>query len=339
MTNTTPIAPDLATRYMGLSLAHPFIAGASPLAARLDTLEQLQAGGAAAVVLHSLFEEQITESTSGRIHGVDRQDDPALAPLVAAFPPLDAYPLSADAYIAHIRAAKKRLTIPVIASMNGMAGGAWLRHAELLAEAGADGLEVNFYDVNTDIDRSAESVERNIVSAVNVLKQQLRIPVAVKLSPFFTTFGHFATRLSDAGADALVLFNRFYQPDIDLEAMTAVPSLRLSTDSELPLRLRWLAILSGRVRSSLALTGGVNSWRDGAKAILAGADAVQTTSAVLRDGPTVFRGLVDGLRAWMGERQVASLADIRGRAALAHGSDIAFERASYIRTLYQGTRA
>jgi dihydroorotate dehydrogenase (fumarate) len=331
-----PAMPDLSTVYMGLRLKHPFIAGASPLGANLDNIKRLEDGGAAALVLPSLFEEQITENTTGRIHGIDRFDDPSLATRVQAFPALDDYPLTPDAYLEHIRRAKAAAGIPIIASLNGTAAGAWLREAKLLEEAGAAGVEVNFYNVASDFTLSAEAVEGSILNAVATLKRTLRIPVAVKLSPFFTTFAHFASRLSDAGADALVLFNRFYQPDIDLKLMAAVPSVKLSNDSELLLRLRWLAILSTRVNASLALTGGVASWQDGAKAILAGAHAVQTTSLLLRKGPAAIGPLVDGLREWLSSQQLPSVAGIRGRVNLGSETNaLAFERASYIRTLHQ----
>jgi dihydroorotate dehydrogenase (fumarate) len=329
-------SPDLSTEYMGLRLKHPFMVGASPLAARLDNIKRLEEAGAAAIVLPSLFEEQITEAATGRIHGVDRLDDPALGRRVGAFPSLDEYALSPDAYLAHLRLATAASSIPIIASLNGTAAGAWLREARLLEEAGAAGLEVNFYNVASDFTQPADAVEGSILSAVSTLKRSLRIPIAVKLPPFFTTFAHFAARLSDAGANALVLFNRFYQPDIDITRMIAVPGVKLSTQAELLLRLRWLAILSNRVSASLALTGGVASWEDGAKAILAGAHAVQTTSLVLRDGPQAFGALVEGLRGWMIAQQISSVSSIRGRADLTTEADaIAFERASYIRTLHQ----
>jgi len=328
--------PDLSTEYMGLHLKHPFMAGASPLAAHLDNIRRLEDAGASAVVLPSLFEEQITEASTGRIHGVDRFDDPPLAARVRAFPTLEDYALSPDAYLEHVRRAKAAVSVPIIASLNGTAAGAWLREASSLQDAGADGLELNFYNVSADFTQPAEAVEGSILNAVMTVKRSLRIPVAVKLPPFFTTFAHFAARLSAAGADALVLFNRFYQPDIDLERMQAAPAVTLSTDSELLLRLRWLAILSNRIPASLALTGGVATWRDGAKAILAGAHAVQSTSLILRGGPEALAGLIGGLRAWMIDQNIASVASIRGRVNLASDADaIAFERASYIRTLQQ----
>ena len=327
---------DLSTEYMGLHLRHPFIAGASPLSAHLDTVRHLEDGGAAAIVLHSLFEEQITEAQSGRIRGMDPLDDPAFARRVASYPAAGDYPLSPDQYLEHVRKVKAATSIPIIASLNGVTAGAWLKHASLIQDAGADGLEVNFYEVVTDLSVPAETVESGIIRAVHDLKGALHIPIAVKLSPFFSAFANMASRLSAAKADALVIFNRFYQPDIDLDALTAEPHLELSTSSELRLRLRWLAILHGRISSSLAVTGGVETSADGAKAILAGADAVQVASALLRNGPAYLQQLSDELRLWMESHEITSVSACRGRLSLQQTHEAsAYERANYIRTLHQ----
>ena len=335
-TASTSNGIDLSTEYMGLHLRHPFIAGASPLSAHLDTVRRLEDGGAAAIVLHSLFEEQITEAQSGRIRGVDPLDDPAFAPRVASYPAASDYPFSPDQYLEHIRTVKAATSIPIIASLNGATAGAWLTHARLMQDAGADGLEVNFYEVITDLSVPAEAVESGIIRAVHDVKSALRIPVAVKLSPFFSAFANMANRLSGARADALVIFNRFYQPDIDLDALTAEPHLELSTNSDLRLRLRWLAILHGRIKSSLAVTGGVETAADGAKAILAGADAVQVASALLRNGPAYLQQLSDGLGRWLESHAIASVSACRGRLSLQQTNEAgAYERASYIRTLHE----
>lgn len=328
--------PDTTTSYLGLRLAHPFMAGASPLSAHLDSVKRLEDGGAAAIVLHSLFEEQITESESGRIHGVDPLDDPALARHVDMFPPSREYPFTPYEHLEHLRRVKQAVRIPVIASLNGMGRGAWMRHAEHLQQAGADALEVNFYEVVTDVNVSAEGVEGDIVRAVLDLKGSLRIPVAVKLAPFFSAFANMAKRLDDAGADGLVIFNRFYQPDIDIDALTAGPSLELSRSAELLLRLRWLAILHGRIRPSLAVTGGVETWQDGVKAVLAGAHAVQMVSALLRNGPEHIGSMCAHLFAWMERHHVSSVDEMRGKVSLKTTVDPRnFERANYIRTLHR----
>jgi dihydroorotate dehydrogenase (fumarate) len=328
-------AVDTSTRYLGLTLRHPFMAGASPMSAHLDSVRRLEDAGSAAIVLHSLFEEQITESQSGRIHGMDAHD-PRFASRLAPFPPTSEYPFSPSEHLEHLRKVKAAVAIPVIASLNGIAAGAWLKHAVQFEQAGADALEINLYQVVTNPAVPATAVENDIVTAVFDLKRALRIPVAVKLSPFFTAFAHMAGKLDKAGADGLVLFNRFYQPDIDIATLTAAPALELSTSAELLLRLRWLAILHGRVGASLALTGGVETWQDGVKGILAGAHAVQMVSALLRHGPQHLGVMVEKLQAWMEWQHLSSIDEMRGRGSLLLSPDAsAFERAHYIRTLHR----
>ncbi|MBS1816855.1 MAG: dihydroorotate dehydrogenase-like protein [Acidobacteria bacterium] len=324
---------DLSTTYLGLALAHPFMAGASPLSDQLDVVRRLEDGGAAAVVLRSLFEEQITFHTGGKI----RQRDPNEAEFAAAlahFPDADAYSLTPDGYLEHLRRVKAAVSIPVMASLNGTTSEAWIRFAARLPEAGADAVEINMYDVISDPRRSALAVETELRDLVLELKRAVRIPIAMKLSPYYTAVGHLAHRLDEACVDGLVLFNRFYQPDIDLTTMTIGPRLELSSSAELPLRLQWIALLHGRVRASLALSGGVSQPADGIKAVLAGADAVQMVSAVLRDGPSKFAAMRDGLRAFMNERGFTSVAQMKGHVSFANAEDpMAFQRAHYIRTL------
>ena len=230
------------------------------------------------------------------------------------------------------------MKIPVIASLNGTTGESWLKFALSIEQAGADGLELNMYEVATDPDQTAMAIETQIRDVVVNLKRSVKIPVAVKLSPFFTAFGHFAHQLDQAHADGLVLFNRFYQPDIDVRELAAVPHLELSTSAELLLRLRWVAVLHSRVRASLAVTGGVATPTDGIKAILAGAHAVQMVSAILRHGPPYFMAMREGLARWMESKQFTSLDEVRGRVSLWKSTDpSAFERANYIRTLQSWT--
>jgi dihydroorotate dehydrogenase (fumarate) len=323
---------NLTTTYMGLELAHPFMAGASPLSAHLDTTRRLEDGGAAALVLPSLFEEQITMAQTGRIHHMD-PFEAEFAEVLAGFPIPDHYAVLPDDYLEHLRRVKAAVRIPVIASLNGNTAESWVRFGTSIEAAGADGLELNVYEIVSDPRRSSAAIESDLRSVVIELTRTLKIPIAVKLSPFFTALGHVAHQLDAAGARALVLFNRFYQPDIDVNTMLAVPQLELSTSAELLLRLRWVALLRRHVRCSLAVTGGVATPTDGIKAVLAGAHAVQMVSAVLRHGPGYFGVMRQGLEQWMSAKRVQSLAEVRGRADGTSATGSLFERANYIRTL------
>jgi dihydroorotate dehydrogenase (fumarate) len=324
---------DLSTTYLGLRLASPFVVGASPLSDHLDTVRRLEDGGCAAIVLHSLFEEQISRRYTGRIHHMDPLDR-QFAAVVSYFPEPASYALGPDEYLEHIGRVKAAVKIPVIASLNGTTAEAWLKFAKLVEQAGADALELNIYEVITDLDRSAAAVEHGLKQIVKDLAPELVIPLAVKLSPFFTAFANVARDLDAAGARGLVLFNRFLQPDIDLRHMAVWPRLELSSSDELLLRLRWLAILHGHVTCSLAATGGIATPNDGIKAILAGADTVQMVSAILRHGPSYFTLMRDELRRWMESCEFAAVTDIRGRLSLAKTeAPSAFERAQYIRTI------
>ena len=324
---------DLSTSYLGLRLPHPFTTGASPLADNLDAARRLEDAGCAAIVLHSLFEEQISEADTGRIHRMDALD-PKFAEILSYYPTAESYVWDPDEYLEHLRRTKAAVKIPVIASLNGTTPSQWLKFARLIEQAGADALEVNVYEVITDTDRSGMTVEHNLRLIVQDLKQVLKIPFAIKVSPFFTALPHVAADLERAGANGLVVFNRFMQPDIDLRHISVWPRLELSDSSELLLRLRWLAILRGHLRCSLAATGGVAAPEDGIKAILAGADAVQMVSAILRHGPSYFASMRDALRRWMEAHEFARVDDVRGRLSLANtDAPDAFERAQYLRTL------
>ena len=326
---------DLSTSYLGLKLPHPFMTGASPLGDHLDTVRELEDAGCAAIVLHSLFEEQISQEQSGRIHHMDPLD-PQFSNVLSYFPEPDSYALGPDEYLEHIRRVKAAVKIPVIGSLNGTTAEAWLRFATLIEQAGADAIELNMYEIVTDADQTAFAVEDGLKQIVENLKRELKIPVAVKLSAFFTAFGNVARELDRAGADGLVLFNRFLQPDIDIRHMTVWPHLELSDSAELLLRLRWLAILRGRLRCSVAVTGGVATPNDGIKALLAGADVVQMVSAILRHGPSYFTLMRDELTRWMESLQFARLDEVRGRLSLSKTeAPTAFERAQYIRTVSQ----
>lgn len=323
---------DLTTRYLGLTLAHPFMAGASPLADHLDAVKRLEDGGAAAIVLRSVFEEQITMAESGKVHRMDPLDRP-FAEILAEFPRPEEYALSPDGYLEHIRRVKQAVRIPVIASLNGVTAESWLRFARAIQDAGADALELNMYEFVAGVDESAAAIERQITIVVAELAHSLRIPLSVKLTPYFTAFGHLARRLDEEGAAGLVLFNRFLQPDIDVDTMATAARFDLSTSAELPLRLRWIAVLHDRLRCSLALTGGVACPRDGVKAVLSGAHAVQMVSAILRHGSAYFGVMRDGLIAWMASKDLTSIDQVRGRVD-GNAADVELaERANYIRTV------
>jgi len=329
---------DTTTSYLGLRLAHPFIAGASPMGYSLDTLKRLEDAGCAAVVLHSLFEEQISLATEGRVAHVDPLD-PRFANVIADYPPPTDYRFGPDGYAHHVAKVKAALGIPVIASLNGHTGESWLKFAQVIEQAGANAIEFNYYDIATDLAVPAAAVEDALVHAVHNLTRVVRIPVAVKLSPFYTAFGHVATALDRAGASGLVLFNRFYQSDVQTRTMTLHPQAELSTSAELPLRLHWLALLHGRVRPSLAVSGGVATPDDGIKALLAGADAVQMVSALLRHGPGHVAVMRQGLERWLDYQHIDAVSQMVGRASLQVSPDPAsFERAHYIRTLQSWTR-
>jgi dihydroorotate dehydrogenase (fumarate) len=324
---------NLTSSMMGLRLPHPFVAGASPLGRDLDMVRRLEDGGAAAIVLPSLFEEQITLAAEGRIRHKD-PSEPQWSESLAHFPASSEYAFTPDEYAAHLMRVTQAVRIPVIGSLNGTTSESWLTFSRLMAQAGASALELNMYEVVTDPQVSGSAIENQLARLVRELKQYIRIPIAVKLSPFFSSMASVARQLDAAGADALVLFNRFYQADIDITTMKASPRLELSTSAELLIRLRWLAILHGRVRPSLVLTGGVATVDDAIKGILAGADAVQTVSAVLRHGPAFFSTLRSGLEAWMEQHGLTHIDDVRGRASLDQEIDpAAFERGQYIRTL------
>ena len=324
---------QLDTSYLGMHLPHPFIAGASPFGYSVDSVRRLEDAGCAAVVLHSVFEEQIDLAREGRVAQMN-PDDERFAEMIGYFPARTDYRLGPHEYAEHVYRVTQAVKVPVIGSLNGHTRQAWLTFAPMIEQAGAAAIEVNWYEVSTDPRTSGATAEDDLVDMVHDIKSLVTIPLAVKLSPFFTAFANVAHQLDEAGADGLVLFNRFYQPDIDIKTMQVVPRLELSTSAELPLRLRWIAILCGRVHASLALTGGVATPHDGIKAILAGADAVQLVSALLHHGPTYVGVMRHSLEQWLEWHNMGSLAEARGQLSHQHTQHPgAWERANYIRTL------
>jgi dihydroorotate dehydrogenase (fumarate) len=307
--------------------------GASPLVDDLDMVRRLEDAGAAAIVMHSLFEEQITGEQLNMVHAAEASAGSS-AEAISYLPPLDGFALGPDSYLEQIRRIRQAVGVPVIASLNGVTRSGWVRYAGLMEEAGADALELNAYAIAADPADPGAAVEDRLVGMVAAVRRTVTIPVAVKLSPFYSSVAALVRRLEDVGVDGVVLFNRFYQPDIDIEALEVTPRLNLSDQSELLLRLRWLAILSGRARTDLAASGGIHQVEDVIKAVMAGAHAVQTVSALLRHGPEHLTVLAVGLRRWMEEHGYSSLKQMQGSMNLLRCPEPAnFERANYMRVL------
>ena len=324
---------SLATRYLGLPLANPLVMSSSPLCESLDTIRRAEDAGAAAVVLHSLFEEQLAIDS----HDLDRhlsQHEYHCAEAAGYFPEMTSYNLGPDGYLEHIRRAKEAVDIPIVASLNGVSSGGWIEYARDVEQAGADALELNAYFLPTDPLVTGAEVEGMYVDLVRDLSLTVALPLAVKLPHFFSAIANVAHRLERAGANGLVLFNRFYQPDVDIERLEVVPNLTLSTSSELRLRLRWVAILHGHVNVDLAVTGGVHTAEDVLKALMTGAAVTMMTSALLRHGVEHLAVVRRDVLAWMEEHEYESVAQMRGSMSSAAVSEpAAFERANYLRVL------
>ena len=324
---------DLTTRYLGLTLKSPLVASASPLCDSIEGICRLAEAGVAAVVLPSLFEEQLALESLALHADLERGAD-TFAEAAGFFPDLHTYNLGPEGCLELIREAKRRVDIPIIASLNGVTIGGWLDYATLMQEAGADALELNTYSITVDPAQSAEVVERGYVELVSTLKQRLHIPVAVKLSPFFSAPANVAHRLAAAGADALVLFNRFYQPDFDIEEREVVASLALSRPDELLMRLHWVAVIYGRVDADLAITGGVHSATDVVKSMMAGARVACMTSALLQNGPGYAKTVVADLDRWLDAHEYESVAEMCGSMSLrAVPNPSAYERGNYMKVL------
>lgn len=324
---------NLSTTYLGLQLAHPLMAGASPMVDDMGMVKRLEDAGASAIVMHSLFEEQITREEQGTIMDMELSSNTS-AEAISFFPQPDEFRLGPETYLEQIRRIKAAVAVPVIASLNGTTPAGWLRYGKLMEQAGADALELNVYYIATDSKESGSGVEKRTLDIVRAVKSEVKIPVSVKLSPFFSSLAHFAMELEAAGADGLVLFNRFFQPDINVEELIAEPSLQLSGPADLLLRLRWLAVLHGQMKGSLAVTGGVHDGMGALKAVMAGADAVQMVSALLIHGPERLAQTRAGLAEWLEEHEYESLAQARGSMSLLKcPNPQAFTRANYMRIL------
>jgi dihydroorotate dehydrogenase (fumarate) len=325
---------DLTTRYLGLKLKNPIVTSASPLSHTFDGMKQLEEAGAAAIVMHSIFEEQIAHETSELLHYLS-QGTESYSEALSYFPDVQQYSTGTDEYLELIKKAKKELEIPIIGSINGVSVGGWTNYAKKIQEAGADALELNVYYIPTDLKIPGVDIEHQYIDLLKSIKKSIRIPVAVKLSPYFSAMANMAKNLDNAGADGLVLFNRFYQPDIDLATMEISPSINLSTSLEMRLPLRWIAILYGHVKSSLAATSGIHNTEDVIKMLMAGADVTMMCSALLKYGPEHIKKVLTEMEKWMKENEYNSVSQMKGSLSQKSVADpTAFERANYMKSLY-----
>ena len=324
---------NLTTTYLGFKLRSPFVPSASPLSEKVDNIRRMEDAGASAVVFHSLFEEQVRHDHRD-LQFYLNQGTESYAESLTYFPERAHFKVGPDAYLEHIAEAKRSVQIPIIGSLNGTTFGGWMKYARDIQEAGADALELNIYSVPTTPERSAEDLENEYLTIIASIKAQLRIPVAVKLSPYFTNFGHFARRVDRNGADALVLFNRFYQPDIELETLEINPNILLSTPMAMRLPMRWIAMLYGRIGANLAATSGIHRATDALKMLMAGADVTMLCSVLLRRGIKYIRVLEQEIRDWMEQHEYESIEQLKGSMSQMNCPDpAAFERAQYMKAL------
>jgi dihydroorotate dehydrogenase (fumarate) len=324
---------DLSTTYLGYKLRSPLVASASPLSETVDGIKRLEDAGAGAVVLFSLFEEQLRQEQLSLHHYLTYGTD-SHAEALSYFPEPKQFRVDSQGYLNLIRKAKRAVNIPIIGSLNGTTPGKWVKFAKEIEESGADALELNLYNLPTDMDMPGSEVEKNDVDVVNAVRSAISIPVAVKLSPYFSNMANMAKRFDEAGSSALVLFNRFYQPDIDLETLEVRPHILLSTPQAQRLPMRWIAILYGRIRADLAATGGIHTGRDAAKLLLAGATVTMMASALLKHGSNYLRTVENELQEWMTEYDYTSVAQMRGALSQQYAEDpSAYERAQYMKGL------
>lgn len=324
---------ETRTTYLGMELKHPIVPSASPLSRSLDTIRRLEDHGAPAVVMHSLFEEQITLESEQLDHYLSYFTD-AFAEALDWYPAQKDYRVGPGEYVDNIRKAKEAVNIPVIGSLNGISTGGWIDYGREIEQAGADALELNTYYIPTEARIAGADVEQMVVDVLTAVKETVSIPVAVKLSPYYSSLPHLVQRLAEGGADGLVLFNRFYQPDLDLEGFDVVPSLSLSTSEEMRLPLRWVAILHGQVPLDLALTTGVHTHLDVLKGVMAGAQVTMMASELLANGVERIQSILDAMVAWMREHEYESVAQMQGSMSQQNVADpAAFERANYMKVL------
>jgi dihydroorotate dehydrogenase (fumarate) len=324
---------DLSTKYMGLKLKNPIVPSASPLSRDLATIKLMEEVGAAAVVLESLFEEQIIHEKNEMDHFLT-QGTESFAEALSYFPDKDVYNFGPEEYLEHIRKVKKSVSIPVIASLNGVSTGGWTDYARKIQQAGANALELNTYYLATDPNKDGKLIEDNYIDVLKAVKGAVTIPVAMKLSPYFTSMAAMAKRFDQAGADALVMFNRFYQPDIDLETLKVVPNLVLSTSESMRLPLRWVAILHGKVKASIAATTGIHTADDVLKMIMVGADVTMVCAALFQKGVKHISKILTDMKKWMEEHEYESLNQMKGSMShKAVAEPAAYERANYMKVL------
>lgn len=322
---------DLRTRYLGLELKNPLVAAPTPMTGKLDKVKELEEAGVAAICLPSLFEEQIMHD---EMEAAKLQDTGGGAEALGFFPTMQSYNTGPDSYLENLAAIKKELRIPVFASLNGHTKGGWVRYAKLMEEAGADAIELNIYDVPTDPAADPADVEKRYLELVGAVKEALKVPLAVKIGPYFSALVHMANRFKEAGANGLIMFNRFMQPDIDLEELKIHPDIELSTSAELRLPLRWIGILKGRVDLSLGATCGIHNAEDVIKVLLAGADAAMMASALLRRGTSYPSIVLAGLTEWLEQKEYESVEQLKGSMSQLNSDDPdQFERANYMRAL------
>ena len=324
---------DLTTTYLGLKLPTPLVASASPLSRDVDGIRRLEDAGASAVVLYSLFEEQLRQEEMDLDYHLNAGTE-SFAESITYFPQASEFHTGPEGYLKHIRKAKASVTIPIIASLNGATLGGWTKFAAEIENAGADAIECNIYSIPTDASLTAADIEKNYLEIVQAVRETVRIPVAVKLSPFFSNLANMAQRLDRAGADALVLFNRFYQPDINLEELEIQPNVLLSTPQSLRLPVTWIGILFGKLKANLAATGGVHSAEDAVKLLMVGADVTMLCSSLMRHGVNHLRHVERELREWMEEHEYESVKQMQGSMSQQRCPDPgAFERAQYMRAV------
>jgi len=324
---------DLKTKYMGLELKNPLVPSSSPLSKELGAVKALEDAGASAIVVYSLFEEQIKHEAEEYEHFMSYGTE-SFAEALNYFPEQNEYFLGPEEYLNHIRKIKGTVSIPVIGSLNGISKSGWMKYGKLIEEAGADGLELNIYQVAADMNKDGSTIEEIYIRDLKAIKNTLKIPVAMKLSPYFSSMANMAKKLDEAGADALVLFNRFYQPDFDLDNLEVVPNKVLSNNWELRLPLRWLAILYGKVKASLAATSGIQTHYDLIKVMMAGGDAAMICSELLRNGTIRIKEILGGLEKWMEENEYDSIDMMKGSLSQKSVADpAAFERANYMKAL------